>query len=83
MRTVVENKYKLSFYQCGVDQLPDEFYPTRVQAIREASDWLNTFRGMPGHRRTGSLHRDGFARYVDGFGATECAATVARVGQIT
>ena len=69
-------RYKVTFYQCGVEGFDPEFYRTKRKAEREAADFLKGFRGMPGHRRQGSIRRDGYARYIDYSGGTEAMAEV-------
>ncbi len=73
-------KYKVTFYQCGVEGFTPELYRTKRKAEREAADFLAGFRGMPGHRRDGSIRRDGYARIVDYSGGTEAMAEVHTIG---
>ena len=68
-------KYKVTFYQCAAVYQP-ALFRTKRAAEREAADFLRGFRGMPGHRRQGSIRRDGYARYVDMRGGTEAMAEV-------
>ena len=68
-------RYKVTFYQCAAAYEP-EFFKTKREAQKEAANFLKGFQGMPGHRRQGSIRRDGYARYIDGMGATEAMAEV-------
>ena len=73
-------RYKVTFYQCAAVYEP-ESYRTKREAEKAAAEFLRGFTGMPGHRRQGSIRRDGYARYIDGTGATEVLAEVHPRGQ--
>ena len=68
-------RYTVVFYQVAAVYDPVTC-ATHAEAIAEAVDFLDGFKGMPGHKREGSLHHDGYARYVDAMGATEACATI-------
>lgn len=68
-------RYKVTFYQCAAVYDP-AYFRTKRKAEAAAIDFLSGFSGMPGHRRQGSVLRDGYARYVDAMGATEAMAEV-------
>ncbi len=69
-------KYKVTFYQCGVEGFDAEHYDTKAEAQREAVGFLRAFLPMVGHRYSGSIYRDGFARIVDRCNLTEAGVTV-------
>lgn len=69
-------RYKVTFYQCGVEGFDPEFYRTKRAAMLAACEFLACMLPMPGHRRTGSMYRDNYARIQDYCGATEAMAEV-------
>ncbi len=71
-------KYRVTFYQCGVDGFGAEHYATKREARRAAVSFLTALLPMRGHRRIESVYRDGHARIVDYCGATEAMAEVHR-----
>ena len=72
------NRYTVTFYQCAVTGIEPEQYRTRREANRAAAGFLLEFESarQHGHRYTGSIYRDGYARLVDRMGGTEAAATI-------
>lgn len=73
-------RYRVTFYQCGVYGLEPEYYRTKAEANRAAVEFLQSFRGAlkAGHRYSGSIYRDGYARIVHG-AATEALAEVHKI----
>lgn len=71
-------KYKVTFYQCGVTGIEDERFCAKKTAQRNAVEFLQSFTGAlkHGHKYSGSVYRDGYARIVDMMGATEALAEV-------
>jgi hypothetical protein len=69
-------RWRVTFYQCGVTGIEPEFYRTKAAAQQAAAEFLREMLPMPGHHRAGSIYRDGWARIVDGMGATEALAEV-------
>ncbi len=71
-------RYKVTFYQCGVEGFDPEFYLTKRKAERIAVEFLRSFTGAlaHGHRYVGSIYRDGYAAIKDYSGASEASATV-------
>jgi hypothetical protein len=53
-----------------------EFYRTKAAANKAATEFLREMLPMPGHRRTGNIARDGWARIVDYSGGTEALVEV-------
>jgi hypothetical protein len=72
-------RYRVTFYQCAVLGIPDEHYATISKARKNACEFLRELLPMPGHRRTGSVYRDGYARITDMCGATEALSEVHKV----
>ena len=71
-------RYKVTFYQCGVDGIDPENFRTKAKANRAASEFLRGFEGAlaHGHRYEGSVYRDGYAAIRDRQGRTEALAEV-------
>ncbi len=69
-------KYKVTFYQCGVEGFDPEFYATKREARKEAVGFLRAFLPMNGHRYYGNMQRDNYAGIVDGSGGYEAFARV-------
>ena len=70
------NRYKVTFYQCGVDGIEPENYRTKRQAQRAAVEFLQSFEHAlcHGHRYSGSVYRHGYAAIVDRMNGTEALA---------
>ncbi len=71
-------RYRVTFYQCGVDGIEPEQCATRREANREAVDFLQSFTGAlaHGHRYEGSIYRNSIASIVDLMGRTEAQAEI-------
>ena len=72
------DRYKVTFYQCGVYGIEPEYYRTKAEANRAAVEFLQSFeRALAhGHRYSGSVYRNGYAAIVDRMNATEALAEV-------
>jgi hypothetical protein len=75
-------RYKVTFYQCGVEFINPELYRTKERANKAACDFLRQFDSaiLAGHRYEGSVYRDGYAAIRDRMGGTEALAEVHRLG---
>lgn len=73
------NRYRVTFFQCGVQGIEPEHYRTKREAQRAAVDFLAALLPMPGHIRVASVYRDNYARIVDYMGATEAMAEVHKI----
>lgn len=72
-------RYKVTFYQAGVEGFDPEYYRTKAEAQRQAADFLRCFRGTyrgSGYRYSGSIRRDGFARWLHPVFGTDAMAEV-------
>ena len=76
------SRYKVTFYQCGVEGFDAETYTTRKKANRAAVEFLQSFTSAlaHGHRYEGSIYRNSIALIVDRMGGTEAAAEVHTLG---
>jgi len=74
----MKHLYKVTFYQCAAVYDP-AYFSTKHAAEKDAADFLRTFSGLAGHRREGSIRRDGYASIVDYRGGTEAMASLTKL----
>jgi hypothetical protein len=74
------SRYKVTFYQVAAIY-DDAHHQTKRAAEEDAADFLRTFSSLPGHRREGSIRRNGYAAIVDYRGGTEAMAEVHKISE--
>lgn len=72
----MRNRYKLTFYQCGVQGIPSEYFTSLRLAQLAGNEFIAGLLPMAGHRREGSMYKYWNVFIRDYSGATEASARI-------